>query len=125
MNFFVRTVGLVAAVAILASCGGGGAGGTSGPTQDACTSATFCATSSLTFSPTSATQARTAAVVWGNNSGITHNLTFDNASAAVAAGATGGDIVTGATRTTTFSVAGSYPFHCAIHPSMTGTITIQ
>src|SRR5438105_14293115 len=111
-------VGLIAMIA--ASCGGG----TSGPKQDACTSATFCATSSLTFSPTSAVRAAGAVVAWGNNSTITHNLTFDNAAAAQAAGATSGDILPGDIRINLMTVRGTYTFHCSIHPQMTGSITI-
>ena len=32
---------------------------------------------------------------------------------------------TGATFTHTFKSAGSFPFHCSVHPFMTGTITVQ
>ena len=32
---------------------------------------------------------------------------------------------TGATFTHTFIFAGSFPFHCSVHPFMTGTITVQ
>ncbi len=32
---------------------------------------------------------------------------------------------TGATFTHTFNSAGSFPFHCSVHPFMTGTITVQ
>jgi len=32
---------------------------------------------------------------------------------------------TGATFTHTFASAGSFPFHCSVHPFMTGTITVQ
>src|SRR6266436_9567023 len=32
---------------------------------------------------------------------------------------------TGATFTHTFASAGSFPFHCSVHPFMTGTISVQ
>lgn len=36
-----------------------------------------------------------------------------------------GVLGTGATFTHTFASAGSFPFHCSVHPFMTGTITVQ
>ncbi len=33
-------------------------------------------------------------------------------------------LATGGVEGLTFSVAGTYPFHCAVHAAMTGTITI-
>jgi plastocyanin len=120
MSSLVRSMGMILMAAALGSCGKT----STGPKEDACTSATFCATSSLTFSPASANRGTGATVVWGNNSTVTHNLTFDNPAAAQAAGATGGDIAPGSFRTNLMTVAGTYTFHCAIHPQMTGSITI-
>src|SRR5712675_2289503 len=36
-----------------------------------------------------------------------------------------GVLGTGATFTHTFTSAGSFPFHCSVHPFMTGTISVQ
>ena len=93
-----------------ASCAGTGA------------SATIDATSSLTFSPTSPPAIMAGQkVCWVNNSGIAHTVTSDNG------GFTGGgSLPSGMTVVVTFPAAGSYPYHCSIHPAtMTGTITVQ
>ena len=49
-----------------------------------------------------------------------HNITSDNA-AFTASGPLGGN----ATYTVALTTAGSYPYHCAIHPNMVGTITVN
>jgi plastocyanin len=36
-----------------------------------------------------------------------------------------GNIPGGGTRSLVFSAAGSFPFHCSVHPSMKGTIAIS
>ena len=37
----------------------------------------------------------------------------------------GGPLATGATFSQTFSTAGTFSYHCKIHPSMTATITVS
>jgi len=57
---------------------------------------------------------------YGGSTGVSHHLVsntlgvFDT-----------GIIGPGSTHTVTFAAAGSYPYHCSIHPTMTGTITIN
>jgi plastocyanin len=36
-----------------------------------------------------------------------------------------GNIAAGGTATTTFNTSGSFPYHCALHAGMKGTITVQ
>jgi plastocyanin len=50
--------------------------------------------------------------------GTTHNITADDGSF------TSGNLAPGATFGETFTVAGSYPYHCSIHPTMKGTVTV-
>ena len=66
-------------------------------------------------------------VKWTNNdqtsgvyggTGTTHNITADDA------GYTSGNLAPGATFQRTFTVAGSYAYHCSIHPTMKGTVTV-
>jgi plastocyanin len=66
-------------------------------------------------------------VQWVNNdqnsgvyggTGTTHNITADDASFS------SGNLAPGATFERTFTVAGTYAYHCSIHPTMKGTVTV-
>jgi plastocyanin len=50
----------------------------------------------------------------------THNITSDNGAFA-SSGLLGGN----ATYSVDLTTAGSYPYHCSIHPNMVGTITVN
>ena len=50
----------------------------------------------------------------------THNIASDNG-AFPTSGALGGN----GTYSASFTAAGSYPYHCAIHPNMVGTVTVN
>ena len=71
------------------------------------------------FSPNPVTVAVGGTVTWANNDSITHTATSD----------TGvwnsGGIGAGQSFSQTFSTAGTFPYHCTIHPGMVGTITVQ
>jgi plastocyanin len=49
-----------------------------------------------------------------------HNIASDNAAVATS-GTLGGN----ATYSASFTTAGSYPYHCQIHPNMVGTVTVN
>jgi plastocyanin len=49
-----------------------------------------------------------------------HNIASDNG-AFVTSGALGGN----GTFSVSFTAAGDYPYHCAIHPNMVGTVTVN
>ncbi len=72
----------------------------------------------MSFSPASATVTVGQSVVWHNGDVITHT-------------ATGSDFDTGPigpgqdSAPVTLPTAGSRPYHCTIHPSMTGTLTVS
>jgi plastocyanin len=51
--------------------------------------------------------------------GTTHNIVADDGSY------NSGPLAPGATFTHAFTAAGSYPYHCSIHPNMRGTITVN
>ena len=82
------------------------------------------------FTPNTRTVSAGTTVTWQNDSGVTHNVTWDDATGRTAAGAgdgTGniGDFSSG-THTRVFTTPGTYGFHCTIHaPGMTGTLTVQ
>ena len=77
------------------------------------------AISGSSFSPREITVTVGDTVTWTNSDQISHTATAD-----------GGSFDTGAlsnneSGTVTFSTAGAFPYHCSIHPNMTGTITVE
>lgn len=55
---------------------------------------------------------------YGGSSGTIHTITADDNSFA------SGNLTPGRTFERTFATAGTYPYHCSIHPTMRGTITV-
>ena len=105
--------------------GGGGGGGN-------CAANTFCM-GSASFIPTSRTVSPGTTVTWDNDSGVTHNVTWNSAAGRNAAlpGDGPGDIADFASgsHTRLFNTPGTYQFHCTIHGTvssgMRGTLTVQ
>jgi plastocyanin len=60
-----------------------------------------------------------ATVVWQNNDNTSHDPTANNGAFNLAAIRSGGQ------GSFTFSSAGTFPYHCGIHPNMMGTIVVQ
>jgi hypothetical protein len=58
-------------------------------------------------------------VTWTNGDGVGHTATADGGS--FDTGTIGG----GGSDSVTFSTAGTFAYHCTIHPAMTGTISVQ
>jgi len=74
---------------------------------------------SMSFSPATLTVSVGTTVTWTNNDNMTHTVTSD------ASGFDSGDITMGSKYSRVFSVAGTYAYHCTIHPSMKGTIVVK
>lgn len=70
------------------------------------------------FSPQSLTVKVGTGVTWTNNDSVTHTVTADG-------GAFNQMLSPGNTFHFTFLKAGTYSYHCSIHPSMTATIVVQ
>jgi plastocyanin len=84
------------------------------------------ASSKLNFSPNSVTVVIgiNNTVVWTNNDAAVHTVT----SSSVPAGAQSfndGNLSPGSTFSVTFTVPGTYTYHCSIHSWMTGTIVVK
>lgn len=71
------------------------------------------------FSPATLQVAPGTTVTWTNRDAATHTVTSDTG-----AWPDSGGIATGGTFSYTFTAAGTYPYHCAIHPMMTATIVV-
>ncbi|MGZ4902541.1 MAG: plastocyanin/azurin family copper-binding protein [Halobacteriota archaeon] len=71
------------------------------------------------FQPATMTAPRRATVMWRNDASITHPVTSNTGAFS------SGNLSPGMTFTHQFSQAGTYQYHCSIHPSMTGTIVVQ
>jgi plastocyanin len=121
-----RGIALLSTALVLAACGGG-----SGPTQapGGTTAAGPCADSTgatvvsasvgdNTWAPVTAKVDEV--ITWTNADSVPHRVVLDDDSCGMS-----GNISGGGTRSLVFSEAGSFPFHCGVHPSMKGTITIS
>lgn len=58
-------------------------------------------------------------VTWSNGDTAPHTVTFDTASC------DSGQVTPGSAVTVQYTAAGTFAFHCKIHPRMTGTITVN
>jgi len=77
------------------------------------------AISGFAFSPKTITVTVGDTVTWTNSDPTAHTATADDGSFDT------GTIGNNGTGTATFSTAGTFPYHCKIHSSMTGTITVE
>ena len=134
-----RTIPAIGAIAVLslalAACGGSGtsAAPASAPVaSEAAPSAASgaCATSAdsgtvavsikdFAFDPAQITAKVGDVVAFSNGDTAGHTATLDDGSC------TTPTIAGGSTAALVFTAAGTYPFHCSIHPSMTGTIEVK
>lgn len=71
------------------------------------------------FSPNPMTVAVGTTVTWTNRDSTSHTSTANNGAW------NSGLIAPGGTFSMTFSSAGTFPYHCTVHPGMTGTVTVQ
>ena len=60
-------------------------------------------------------------ITWTNSDSAPHRVALDDGSCQMSGNIPGG----GGKASLVFSVAGTHPFHCTVHPTMTGTITIS
>jgi len=82
-------------------------------------SASAATIQNFSFQPASITVAVGSTVTWTNKDSASHTVTADDGSF------DSKPIASGSTFSQTFTKAGTYAYHCAIHPSMKATITVQ
>jgi plastocyanin len=73
----------------------------------------------MAFTPSSITVPVGTTIKWINKDNVTHNVTSNTAVFS------SGPMGNGAIFTFQFSTAGSFPYTCTIHPSMTGIVIVQ
>ena len=73
----------------------------------------------FSFQPATITIPVGTTVVWTNQDSAGHTVTADDGSFK------SDRLGSGVTFSHTFATAGSFAYHCAIHPSMKGTVTVQ
>ncbi len=78
------------------------------------------AISGFSFSPAQITIAVGDTITWTNSDAQAHTASADDG-----AWDAGPLLGNGGTRSVTFEQAGTFPYHCDIHPTMTGTVTVQ
>jgi plastocyanin len=105
-----------AAPSVSAAAGGGGGAVCS---QSAATGTVAVAIKDFAFGPADISAKVGDVITFTNGDSASHTATLDNGSC------TTGTISPGSSDGLTFTAAGTYPFHCKIHTSMKGTITVS
>jgi plastocyanin len=71
------------------------------------------------FMPSSLTVSTGTTVTWTNEQDVPHTVTADDGEF------DSGNLASGDDYSQTFDTAGTFAYHCTIHPSMTATITVE
>jgi plastocyanin len=74
----------------------------------------------MSFSPDQITVDKGATVTWTNNDSTAHTVTSDTGTEL-----SSDNIQPGSDYTHTFNQAGTYKYHCSIHPYMTGSVIVK
>jgi len=73
----------------------------------------------MAFSPGTITVPVNTTITWKNNDNMAHTVTADDNSF------DSGNIGAGSSFSRTFSVAGTYNYHCTLHAGMNGKVIVQ
>ncbi len=123
MSRWIRIVGGVFALSLLFAACGDDSGGDSTTQDSASGGGSECPSDvcmqDTAFSPDAITVAVGDEVTWTNIDGIDHTVTADDDSF------DSGTLGDGEDFSFTFDEAGDFTYHCNIHSSMTGTITVE
>jgi plastocyanin len=76
---------------------------------------------SFAFSPGEITVKQGTTVTWTNQDGVAHTIVSD---AGAPEAISSDPISQGGSYSFTFTKPGTYPYHCSIHPSMTGSVIV-
>jgi plastocyanin len=119
-RFWALTASLIL-VCTLTACGGGSASSSDGgtPGDVSTSSGTGVTIKDFAFSPAMLTVAVGETVTWTNEDTAAHTVTADDGTF------DSGRLATGETFTETFDTAGTYAYHCTMHPGMVAEIVVQ
>lgn len=73
------------------------------------------------FAPSNITVKKGTTVTWTNNDSMVHDVTEIDGQD----GPHSGNLANGQTYTFTYNTVGTFKYHCSIHPSMTGSVTVN
>lgn len=112
----------IAVLALAAACHNSSSSSPTEPPPPAATTITILGENgSSSFAPNPATATAGKTIEWKNNDVNTHRIVSNTAGVFDT-----GDIAAGATsKAVTVSQPGSYPYHCSLHTSMTGTLNVN
>ena len=123
---FLGVIIVVIAIAVVAIRHNGMGGmdmsgkSTSASSQNAVATSTV-AIQNYDFSPMAIKVKTGTTVTWTNKDSVHHTVTMDSGSSG---GPKSGDLAMGQTYSYTFKKAGTYAYHCEIHPQMHGTVVV-
>jgi plastocyanin len=75
----------------------------------------------MAFAPATITVTVGTTVKWTNKDGVAHTVTSDTGSTTL----NSGNIISKGVFSFMFTAAGTYNYHCAIHPGMTGKVVVN
>lgn len=78
----------------------------------------------MAFSPSSLTIKKGVKATWTNKDSVTHSVVADSSNNNDGLPTTDNFLDNGQSYSHTFTTAGTFSYHCGVHPSMTGTITV-
>ena len=105
---------LISAIVFMSCSKSNGYGSSNNPAP----AAAIVSIKNMAYTPGSLSVKAGATVTWTNSDTTIHTVTADDGSF------NSGNIAVGATYSKVFSSAGAFSYHCALHPEMTGTLTV-
>lgn len=120
MKFRIALAALLLGVSF--GCGSDSTPSSPSPTPSGTPVSIVSGSSTLTttaYAPNPVSVAVGGSVTWTNNDNTPHTSTANNGAW------NSGSVAPGGSFTMTFPAAGSFPYHCTIHPGMIGTVNVQ
>jgi plastocyanin len=110
--FYTGVLAVLLAAIVFVSCSKSNHSSSNAPT------AASVSIKNMEFSPGSVSVTTGATITWMNSDTTIHTVTADDGSF------NSGNISVGATYTRVFSTAGTFAYHCTLHPEMTGKVVV-